>query len=184
MTNEQKQCLLTYLGYYEGSVDGIWGEKSRKAAKAFQHDSGLAEDAAFGADSQRRILEVIASAELPAQNGGADWWEHIRYFTRAEFACKCGRCGGFPAEPAEALVRLADQVREHFGKPAVVSSGIRCPSHNTRVGGVANSYHLKGKAVDFRVSGLPAGQVLTYVKTLPVHYAYAIDGDYVHMDVA
>lgn len=28
-----------------------------------------------------------------------------------------------------------------------------------------------------------ADQVLAYVRTLPVHYAYAIDGRYVHMDV-
>ena len=25
MTNKQKQCLLTYLGYDTGGVDGLWG---------------------------------------------------------------------------------------------------------------------------------------------------------------
>ena len=25
MTIEQKQCLLRYLGYYAGIIDGIWG---------------------------------------------------------------------------------------------------------------------------------------------------------------
>ena len=31
MTAIQKQCLLTYLGYDTGGVDGIWGDKSRQA---------------------------------------------------------------------------------------------------------------------------------------------------------
>lgn len=37
--------------------------------------------------------------------------------------------------------------------------------------------------MDFRVKGKTSAQVLTYVKTLPIRYAYAIDGNYVHMDV-
>lgn len=31
MTAKQKQCLLTYLGYDTGGVDGIWGTKSMTA---------------------------------------------------------------------------------------------------------------------------------------------------------
>lgn len=181
MTNRQKQNLLQYLGYYTGVPDGIWGNLSKQAAERFQRDYGLAPDEMLGEDAQRRLLEVIACREQP---GIADWWKDIRYFTRGEFACPCGRCGGFPAEPEQRLVRLADQVRGHFGKSANVSSGVRCPSHNARVGGVPGSYHLKGKAMDFRVTGQTAAQVLAYVRTLPIHYAYAIDDSYVHMDVA
>ena len=184
MTNRQKQNLLQYLGYYTGVPDGIWGNLSKQAAERFQRDYGLEVDGMLEEDAQRRILEVITDREQPAKIGMADWWKDIRYFTRGEFACKCGRCGGFPAEPEEGLVRLADQVRGHFGKSAIVSSGVRCPSHNVRVGGVAGSYHLKGKAMDFRVTGQTAAQVLAYVRTLPIHYAYAIDDSYVHMDVA
>jgi uncharacterized protein YcbK (DUF882 family) len=52
------------------------------------------------------------------------------------------------------------------------------------VGGVADSRHLTGKAMDFRVSGQTAAQVLEYVWSLPeVRYAYDIDGTYIHMDV-
>ena len=191
MTDKQKQHLLGYLGFYAGSPDGIWGRLSREATRAFQAGYGLEPDGIFGPATEKRILEVIGSGEQPSQQaqaapdtgGGEEWWREIRYFTRAEFRCPCGRCGGFPAEPAEKLVRLADQVREHFGAPALPSSGVRCPEHNKEVGGVWNSFHLAGKALDFRIQGRSAAEVLAFVKTLPVHYAYAIDGSYVHMDV-
>ena len=104
---------------------------------------------------------------------------------KASAGCGTGRCGGFPAEPAEALVRLADRVREHFGAPAVVSSGVRCQAHNDELSGsVKNSRHLQGKAMDFCVRGVSGEALLAYVKTLPVRYAYRIDNSFVHMDVA
>ena len=88
-------------------------------------------------------------------------------------------------EPDETLVRLADQVRDHFGAPVMVSSGVRCQVHNDELPGSAkNSYHVKGKAMDFCVRGISGAELLAYVKTLPVHYAYQIgNSDFVHMDV-
>ena len=185
MTDKQKQHLLGYLGYYAGVPDGIWGRLSGEATRAFQAGYGLEPDGIFGAETETRILEVIGSGDRPVEKAAEeapDWWKEIRYFTRAEFRCPCGRCGGFPAEPAEKLVRLADQVREHFAAPALPSSGVRCPEHNKAVGGVWNSYHLTGRALDFRIQGRSAAEVLSFVRTLPVHYAYAIDAGYIHMD--
>ena len=192
MTLKQKQALLAYLGYYDGQLDGLWGEKSQRATIDFQraYMEQTAVDGIFGAATEKRILEVIATVEEPvvAENATttpADWWKDIRYFTRAEFRCPCGKCGGFPVEPEERLVRLADQVREHFGAPVIVSSGVRCQAHNDELPGSAkNSYHVKGKAMDFCVRGVPGAKLLAYVKTLPVHYAYQIgNSDFVHMDV-
>ena len=77
---------------------------------------------------------------------------------------------------------VAENVREHFGKAMPVSSGLRCTRHNANVGGVSNSRHLSGKAMDFCVSGVPAATVLSYVKQQK-GIRYAIDGSYVHMDI-
>ncbi len=44
-------------------------------------------------------------------------------------------------------------IREFLGVPIKVNSGYRCPELNKRVGGVSNSYHVKGLAVD----GVPLG---------------------------
>ena len=192
MTRKQKQALLSYLGAYDGPLDGIWGEKSQWATIDFQRGYMAQEDVdgIFGAATEKRILEVIATGEEPvvANNAATNtlgWWKYIRYFTRSEFRCPCGKCGGFPVEPDETLVRLADQVREHFGAPIIVSSGVRCQAHNDELPGSAkNSYHVKGKAMDFCVLGVPGATLLAYVKQLPVHYAYQINGsDFVHMDV-
>ncbi len=177
MNHKQKQHLLGFLGWYTGSIDGIWGPESRKAACDFQKKHNLNQDPDFGPESQEAILKALAQWQQ------RDFWSGIRWFRREEFACRCGSCGGFPAEPEESLVELAEKVRQHFGKACTVSSGVRCPAHNARVAGVQNSRHLSGKAMDFCVSGKTAAQVLAYVRTLPVRYAYAIDKYYVHMDV-
>jgi len=82
------------------------------------------------------------------------------------------------------LLRAADRVRAHFGAAAIVSSGLRCEAHNAAVGGVPGSRHRVGKAMDFRVAGRSAAQVLEFVKQQPeIRYCYAIDQNFVHMDI-
>ncbi len=194
----QKQCLLAYLGYYTGQIDGLWGNQSRRATEAFQRDYQLTVDGVYGDETHARVLEVIASGEMPTISQGTPqeaptapengktgtFWDDIPDFKRREFACPCPRCGGFPTEPAEKLVRAAQALRDQVGRPMPVSSGVRCQAHNAEVGGVANSRHLTGHAMDFCVRGMSAAQVLPLAKALPgIVYAYAIDGSYVHMDI-
>ena len=196
MTLLQIQCLLQYLGYYTITVDGIWGPGSEQATKDFQAAEGLEVDGIPGKLTQAALLDAVANGRFKAadttqpdsEETGTEalWWNDIKYFTRAEFRCKCGGkyCNGFPAEPQEGMVRAIDNVREHFGKAFTPNSGVRCPTHNANVGGVANSRHLRGRAVDFGVPGKTAAQVLAYVETLPdIRYCYAIDEQNVHMDI-
>ena len=195
MTIFQIQCLLAYLGYYTITVDGIWGPGSEQATKDFQAAEGLEDDGIPGKLTQAALLDAVAKGRFkqtstqPETGDGTQplWWQDIRYFTREEFRCKCGGkyCNGFPAEPQEGMVRAIDNVREHFGKAFTPNSGVRCPTHNANVGGASNSRHLYGKAVDFRVPGKTAAQVLDYLSTLPgLGYYYAIDANNVHMDIA
>ena len=178
MTTLQKQCLLRYLGHYEGAVDGIWGPASIAATQRFQQSAGIEADGIFGPETENAIREALFREE-------GDFWSSLRFFTRAEFACRCGRCGGFPAEPEEDLLREAERLREHFAAPVRVTSGVRCRSHNTAVGGVANSRHITGKAMDFSVDGQNADAVLAWLGSRSaIRYAYAIDSRHVHMDVA
>ena len=165
MTIRQIQCLLAYLGYYDGPLDGLWGEKSQKATIDFQRDYQLAADGIFGAATEKRIFEVIATGEKPVDDkmsATADWWKDIRYFTRNEFRCTCPRCGGFPVEPEETMVRVVDEIRRRAGTPITIvdsgGSGIRCPEHNVEVGGAANSEHLYGRAADLH-SALPPAEL-------------------------
>lgn len=157
-------------------IDGLAGPKTMEATKAYQKAVGLTPDGIAG--------PLTRAAIDNEQTAGEDFWDTVKYFSREEFACPCPRCGGFPAEPSQKLVRLADGVRQHFDTPVHVSSGVRCQEHNDELPNSAkNSRHLYGKAMDYRVEGKTSAQVLTFVQTLPVRYAYAIDGNYVHMDV-
>lgn len=167
MTVKQIQCLLTYLGYSPGTIDGIEGRNTQGAIRAFQADYGLTVDGIFGIGTEARIREVVASGEPPQQpqdtqgtEGGADWWKDIRYFKRAEFRCPCGRCGGFPVEPQESIARTVDEIRYRLGIPISIvdggGSGVRCAAHNAEVGGVANSQHLYGLAADLHSAASPA----------------------------
>lgn len=186
MTIRQKQNLLQYLGLYTGAIDGIWGNASRAATVSFQQQYELEPDGIFGQETEKRIKEVIFTGESPAEEP-RDFWQKIQYFDREEFRCTCGGrgCDGFPAEPVQRLVENAEQARIHFGRPATVSSGVRCPLRNAELPGSAvNSLHLRGKAMDFCVAGIPSSTLLSYVKTLPdVDEAYAIDASFVHMGV-
>lgn len=189
MTNKQKQHLLAYLGYYVGNIDGDFGTLSKTACKAFQKDFGLTADGICGTQTEKALTHAVcygmpAKAQEASKSG--DFWDGIKYWSREEFRCQCGGkyCKGFPAEPSEKLVKLADKVRGHFGKPGHRSSGLRCKTWNAIQGGVSNSRHMSGKALDFRIEGKSSAEVLAYVQKQPeCRYAYAIDSQHVHMDV-
>lgn len=182
MTDTQKQNLLQFLGLYDGDIDGIWGPKSQKAMESVRGKYP-------GQDDTSALLEAVADWEpmIPETESTGTFWDECPNFSRKEFECTCGGrgCNGFPAEPRERLVRNAQAARDHFGKAAPVSSGVRCALRNSELpGSSANSLHLSGRAMDFCVEGVSAAKLLSFVKTLPeVHEAYAIDESYVHMGV-
>jgi|SRR5687768_4259195 len=74
------------------------------------------------------------------------------HYSRSEFACK-DRCGY--GQPHPQLVARLEKLRGLLGgKPLGLASGLRCPPHNTSVGGASRSRHCSGEAVD-----LHSGQV-------------------------
>ena len=75
---------------------------------------------------------------------------------RSDTARRCGIDNKPQTEEVvENLRALCTEVlqplRDHLGKPVVVSSGYRCKDLNKKVGGVENSQHLKGEAADIKV---------------------------------
>lgn len=175
MTIKQRQHLLAYLGHYVGNVDGVWGTLSKTACTAFQRDFGGIQVDGFGGTETDKALKHAVAYGMPAkedtstkeENATVNFWDGIKYFKRSEFACKCGKyCNGFPVEPNEKLVETLETIREHFGVPVTVSSGIRCKTHNTNVGGVSKSQHMEGTAADIVVKGVPVSEVVKYAETL------------------
>jgi len=69
----------------------------------------------------------------------------MTYFTKTEFDCKCG-CGRGSMQLT--LVETLNKARSILGKPIRITSGFRCPVHNSREGGSDTSSHTTGWAVD------------------------------------
>lgn len=84
-----------------------------------------------------------------------------KYFSKEEFACRCG-CG-FDSVNAELVAVLTD-VREHFKAPIEITSGNRCVSRNKMAGGEPKSKHLEGIAADFKVFGTKPDAVQDYLE--------------------
>lgn len=157
--------------------DGLAGPETMAATRVYQRSQGLADTGLADEKTREYLL---------AQAAPTDFWADIRYFTRQELRCKCGGryCGGFPAEPREDLVRLAEAAREHFGRPAHVVSALRCTTWNALSGGVANSQHMYGEAMDLRIDGVSGQQLYEYFRSRSgVRYCYQINDTNVHFDV-
>lgn len=165
MTVKQTQCLLAYLGYDPGKIDGVDGPKTQAALAAFRSDYGMGAEGLVAA-----VAGTAAKVESHAEEEQAvtdkqktgTFWDDIQYFTREEFRCQCkGKyCNGFPVEPQEEMVRTVDEIRRRLGIPISIveagGSGVRCQKHNAEVKGVANSEHLYGRAADLHSSASPA----------------------------
>ncbi|MBD2096629.1 DUF882 domain-containing protein [Trichocoleus sp. FACHB-591] len=61
------------------------------------------------------------------------------------------------------IARLAQQARERIGRPFQVTSWYRPPEINARVGGVSNSRHIVGDAIDFYCDGLTGDQLYWFL---------------------
>lgn len=84
-------------------------------------------------------------------------------FNRSEVACKCG-CG-FDTIDVQ-VMEFAEAIRDHFRSPVTVNSGCRCETYNARVGGATASQHLRGRALDITVRGVPSYEVRSFAETL------------------
>lgn len=104
------------------------------------------------------------------------------HFSRKEFECKGGECE-FSTVDAE-LILVLESVRARFNVPVFITSGVRCPDYNKKVGGSPNSMHLQGKAADIVVKGVDPQEVYDYLdRSYPDRYGIGNYDDFTHVDV-
>lgn len=199
MTTFQIQCLLLFYGKdidgcNPGTPDGIAGQNTRSAVKAFQTRVGLTADGLAGPATQTALAQYIntplpekaaeTGQEAPTEDtqtddGAPAWWSEIKHFKRAEMRCPCGECNGFPVEPQEKLMRILDtDIWDYFKAPITIiplppnnphagGSGVRCQKYNDSLrGSVPNSRHVQGKAADIIVRGFSGSAVNAYCQSL------------------
>ena len=78
---------------------------------------------------------------------------------------------GIKNEPSTAhienLIHLAETVlqpiRDHFGKPVVISSGYRSPELCEAIGSSSKSQHARGEAADFEIMGVDNMQLAMWI---------------------
>lgn len=181
MTTKQIQCLLTYLGYDPGQIDGIDGKKTQAAREAFKADYGVGADGLVGA-----VAGTVPKLDKPKTGS---WWDNIKYFKPDEpnIRCPCPRCVGKREDPTETLMKTADSIREELG-PMVPSSVRRCQEHNDELPGSAkNSRHIVGKAMDFNCTKSTPAQIeacLARKKNAgEIRYWYRMSSGWYHFDI-
>tara|TARA_B100000927_G_scaffold190732_1_gene153768 strand:+ start:5306 stop:5767 length:462 start_codon:yes stop_codon:yes gene_type:complete len=78
---------------------------------------------------------------------------------------------GIKNEPSTAhienLIHLAESVlqpvRDHFGKPVMISSGYRSPALCEAIGSSSKSQHARGEAADFEIHGVDNKELATWI---------------------
>ena len=88
--------------------------------------------------------------------------------TRSQTAIRHGFSNAAPAGVVKALTLLCEMVlepvREHYGRPVIVTSGYRSPRLNRAIGVSASSQHCFGEAADFTVSGVSNIEVCRWME--------------------
>jgi len=67
-----------------------------------------------------------------------------------EFKCKCNSNKCRYTSVSKFLLDRFQNFRKDLNLPVAITSGFRCQSHNEKVGGVDNSYHTIGCAIDIK----------------------------------
>jgi len=114
----------------------------------------------------------------------------LKHIDMSLWPCRC--CGVATISPEFAtLLRTLNDALEIKGWAVRVNCGFRCPAHNQRVGGVTNSRHMTGEAVDLHPvhpSGVGPKMLMDFINE-----ALGVECDYkgglglypwgVHMDI-
>lgn len=157
LTVAERTRRLKYLGY---------GEYNKANTKKFQKDAFPNDpkqwDSKWGVNTDRACRHFYNVKKC------------TKNFKPEEFRCTCGHCTGYPTYMKQVELKHIQKIRDHYKKPMTITSGVRCSYENNRVGGVRNSGHLRGYAVDFYMKGVTdtvehRKSALSYMKKLDNH---------------
>lgn len=149
-----RKTYFKRLGLGEYNTENI-----KKLQKKYMRSSDV--DGIYGPDTDK-VLRTVYNCSL------------VKNFEPKEFRCPCGKCTGYPSYIKQVELTHIQTIRDHYNVPMVITSGLRCSYENKRVGGIPNSGHLTGYAVDFYMSGVTdtvkhRTDALQYIKELPDH---------------
>lgn len=100
-------------------------------------------------------------------------------FRVREFRCKDGS-DKILLSPE--TVNILQSIRDYFGRAVYINSAYRNSSYNKKVGGAANSQHVKGTACDIRIDGVPPKAIAAYIEAFFPKTGCGLYSTFVHID--
>ena len=182
---KEMQTLLKEGGFYSGDIDGFAGRQTVASFKAFKRKAFLEYPDVLGKSTADALLELgghskhispkesgfislkIAKGKaIKLLSGEVVYAEQpifgAQHFTWGE-ATRNGSRIPLNSQIVQNIIELAgylELVKSIFdSRPVVITSWYRPPEVNRQQGGVKNSRHLLGDAVDFVVTGIPPVEV-------------------------
>ena len=106
------------------------------------------------------------------------------HFAMAEYACDCaGYCDGWPCVMEPELLEKIEALRCYFGRPIIITSGVRCAARNEEVGGVSWSFHKRGCAADLYCPGVGVGDLAAGAKDCGLNVLPYYSSGYIHVEI-
>lgn len=138
---KNRQKYLTKLGYYKGKIDGVEGTQTKKAYKQLQtkyFTRAKDIDGVYGVNTERLLINAYRVKV------------YTKNFKLEEFKCGCSGkyCTGYPAQLNINFLKNMQKLRNKYGS-LTVTSGLRCVTYNSNIGGIRGSKHTQGKAADW-----------------------------------
>ncbi len=105
-----------------------------------------------------------------------------KYFSVRELSCRCRSksCDAYPISPE--LLQVLDNIREDYGDPITITSGVRCKTWNDKVNGSPKSQHLLGKAVDILMHEKEIKRFISICKNNGI-VGIGIGNGWLHIDI-
>ena len=157
------QSKLSSIGY-SITVDGYFGINTERVVVQFQKDSGFVGkdvDGTVGEKTWKTLDEIKVYSKLADGNKSIS-----PNFKIKEFACQDG--SDTIVLHTDFVIDKLQKIRSHFNKPITINSAYRTPTHNRKVGGSSNSYHVKGRAFDIVVKGVTPNEVAKYAQSIGI----------------
>lgn len=136
-------------------IDGIIGNDTIACLTRYQTAVGLTADGIMGVETYRKLFNdpSYGAATTTRNTGGIS-----AHFNKTEFRCGCGGryCNGYNGkEVSTSLLNILEKLRSYYGRPIVITSGIRCQKYNDSLrGSIKTSAHIQGKAADIYIRGI------------------------------
>ena len=136
-------------------IDGIIGNDTVACLTRYQTAVGLTADGIMGVETYRKLFNdpSYGAAVTSQTTGGIS-----AHFNKTEFRCGCGGryCNGYNGkEVSTSLLNILEKLRSYYGRPIIITSGIRCQKYNDSLrGSIKTSAHIQGKAADIYIRGI------------------------------